>query len=225
MFESVVFRQLREMARGQVTYFREDEDLEGLDVRRLPCHFERMRMRNVCFALALVLSAGAGWFAPSVARADHEIGTPFTGNRPYQLDVHGGLIWYGVGLAAGARFGIPLVHNGFVSSLDNAVYFNFGADYYYLDSFDGLNHHYASGFGVPITLHWEFFFNDTWSAFAEIGFQIFFHPRYFERGDFYVDAGAWVIAAIGGSLHFSEAIALTLRFGNPYFAFGLTFQF
>jgi hypothetical protein len=85
--------------------------------------------------------------------------------------------------------------------------------------------HYGAGFGIPVTLHWEFYFNDTWSAFAEIGFQVFFHPRFFENGDFYADAGAWVIAMVGGSLHFSEAIALTLRFGNPYVAIGLTFQF
>ncbi len=182
-------------------------------------------MKSWSLALALVLAAGATSLTPSTARADHQIGTPFTGNRPYQLDVHSGLLWYGIGFAAGARFGIPLVHNGFVSTIDNAVYLNFGAEFYYLDTDDGLNRHYGAGFGIPVTLHWEFYFNDTWSAFAEVGFQIFFHPRYFETGNFYVDAGAWVIAMVGGSLHFSEAVALTLRVGNPYVAVGLTFQF
>ncbi len=182
-------------------------------------------MRRSHLALALVLATAAA-LAPTPARADHEIGTAFTGNRPYQLDVHAGLLWYGVGLAAGARFGIPIMHNGFVGSIDNAVYFNFGAEFYYLESFrDDLSRYYGAGFGIPITLHWEFYFNDTWSAFAEVGLQVFFHPRLFDRGDFQVEAGAWVIALVGGSLHFSEAIALTLRIGNPYVALGLTFQF
>jgi hypothetical protein len=185
-----------------------------------------MRTNRLALVLALTLSASALSLAPSTAHADHQIGTPFTGNRPFQLDVHAGLLWYGLGFAGGARFGIPIMHNGFVSSIDNAVYLNFGFDFYYLDSFDDmLAHHYGAGFGIPITLHWEFYFNDTWSAFAEVGFQIFFHPRFLENRGFYVDAGDWVIAMVGGSLHFSEAIALTLRVGNPYVAIGLTFQF
>jgi hypothetical protein len=186
-----------------------------------------MRTKHLPLALALVLAtAGGSTLMPSTAHADHEIGTPFTGNRPFQLDVHAGLLWYGIGFAAGARFGIPIMHNGFVSSIDNAVYLNFGADFYYLDTYDDmLNRHYGAGFGIPVTLHWEFYFNDTWSAFAELGFQVFFHPRFFENGHFYADAGAWIIGMVGGSLHFSEAIALTLRFGNPYVALGVTFQF
>jgi hypothetical protein len=188
---------------------------------------ELMRKNHLplALALALVFTAGGASLVPCTAHADHQIGTPFTGNRPFQLDVHAGFLWSGYGFAAGARFGIPIMHNGFVSSIDNAVYLNFGFDFYYLDTFDGANRHYGAGFGIPVTLHWEFYFSDTWSAFAELGFQVFFHPRFFEGGGFYADAGHWVIGMVGGSLHFSEAVALTLRIGNPYAALGLTFQF
>src|SRR5688572_32059960 len=31
-----------------------------------------------------------------------------------------------------SRFGIPILHNGFVSSINNAVYINFGADLYWI---------------------------------------------------------------------------------------------
>jgi hypothetical protein len=188
--------------------------------------------RSLLITLCLSFLATAA--LPERAQADHEIDTPFTGSRPLQLDFHGGFTWYGLGFAGGARFGIPLLQNGFVPSIDNAVYLNFGVDVYAID-WDGCRgaggcgggREYGFALGFPIALHWEFYFNDSWSAFAELGFQIFLPPALFYRnqwdpGD---HIGAWIIAAAGGSYHFSEAVALTLRVGNPYISFGVTFQF
>lgn len=190
----------------------------------------RKQLSNVGLILSLALASLAAPLAlPTVAHAEHEIRTPFTGTRPFQLDIHGGLSWYGIGLNTGVRFGIPIVHNGFVDSIDNAVYLNFGAELYYADEgWGGPDHHYFVGFGIPVTLHWEFYFNDTWSAFAELGFQVYFPPGWLDSNSglgFYVDAGAWVIAQVGGTLHFNEVIGLTLRVGNPYAAIGITFYF
>ncbi len=189
-------------------------------------------LRSLLIPLCLSLVTLAA--APERARADHDINTPFTGSRPLQLDFHGGFTWYGLGFAGGARFGIPLVQNGFVPSIDNAVYLNFGVDVYAID-WDGCRgaggcggaREYGFAMGFPVALHWEFYFNDSWSAFGELGFQIFLPPSLFYRnqwdpGD---HIGAWIIGAAGGSYHFSEAVALTLRVGNPYISFGVTFQF
>lgn len=191
---------------------------------RLPRTISRL-VALVSVAFALTLSSTA---LTSTARADHDIRSPYTGNRGFQLDFHGGFTWYGTGVAAGARFGIPLVHNGFVPTLDNAVYLNFGLDLYYMnDTFDCTSciDNYGFGFGVPVALHWEFFFNDTWSAFAEIGAQFVAHPYWFRHGQFRSDPGQWFLAAVGGSLHFSEAFSLTLRVGNPYVALGVVISF
>jgi hypothetical protein len=191
-------------------------------------------MRNVWLvAIALSLAVLGGTAVPAIARADHQIDQPFTGTRPFQLEFHGGLAWYGFGFVGGGRFGIPLVHNGFVSSLDNAVYLNFGGDFYFVDDYgcyapnpgDPCDvHGYRFAMGFPVALHWEFYFSDMWSAFAELGFQVFLPPSLFYRG--YVDYGAhvgqWVIAAAGGSLHLGDVVALTLRVGNPYLSFGIT---
>ena len=193
----------------------------------------RTSLARLLLASSLALAAtSASVIDPALAHADHHIGTPFTGTRPFQLDIHGGLLWYGYGIASGVRFGIPLMHNGFVNSIDNAVYLNFGVDFYYADDTNwggpgGGNHHYGFGFGIPVTLHWEFYFNDTWSAFGELGFQIYFPPSLWDNNanGFWVDAGAWVIAQVGGTLHFNEVVGLTLRVGNPYVAFGITFYF
>ncbi|HBQ11510.1 MAG TPA: hypothetical protein DEF51_10190, partial [Myxococcales bacterium] len=73
---------------------------------------------------------------------------------------------------------------------------------------------------------WEFYFNERWSAFAEAGAQFFLHPR-FLQGDRYevYELGYWFVWTVGGSLHLTENVLLTLRVGSPYIAFGVTFQF
>jgi len=180
----------------------------------------RTSLARILFVTSIALVPLA---APAVARAEH----PFAGTRPFQLDLHGDLLWYGYGIGGGARFGIPIVHNGFVDSIDDAVYINFGIDTYYVDDFGWMGagvHHYGFGMGFPITLHWEFYFNDTWSAFGELGFQVYFPASVFDGNPtgYYVDAGAWIIGMVGGTLHFNEVVGLTLRVGNPYVSIGVT---
>ncbi|UJR79248.1 hypothetical protein [Sandaracinus amylolyticus] len=192
-----------------------------------------MTSRRNAWLVALALGVATLASAAPAARADHRIDQPFTGTRPFQLEFHGGLAWYGFGFAGGARFGIPILHNGFVPSIDNAVYINFGGDFYFVDDWGCYRndpgdpcagHEYRFAMGFPVALHWEFYFSDTWSAFAELGFQVYLPPSLFYRG--YVDygdhVGAWVIAAVGGSLHLGDVVSLTLRVGNPYISFGVT---
>lgn len=187
-----------------------------------------MTSRRNVWLVAVALTLATLGSAPA-ARADHQIDRPFTGSRPFQLDFHGGLAWYGFGFAGGGRFGIPIVQNGFIPTLDNAVYLNFGADFYFVDDHGcrrggGCDRAYRFAMGFPVALHWEFYFNDTWSVFGEIGVNVYLPPGFFDRNefDFREDAGAWVIFAAGGTLHLGEVFALTLRVGNPYIAFGIT---
>lgn len=182
----------------------------------------------LCLAFLAALSITAA--APSEAEAQGtDINTPFTGQRPFQLDVHAGFVWRGWGFASGVRFGIPIVNNGFISSINNAVYINFGADFYYLRCYycgRRGNDYYGFGLGFPVSLHWEFYVNDNWSFFAEIGVNIWLDPAFFD-GDPYdpYDGFYWFLAAAGASFHVSQNFLLTLRVGIPYVAFGLTFQF
>jgi hypothetical protein len=177
-------------------------------------------MKNTLLSLTLVAAAcfGTGaWAAPTEAQT--RIGTPHSGGRPLQLDLHGGFVWRHGGFSTGVRFGIPIVDNGFVSSINNAVYINFGGDLYFIRK--GRS---GVGLGLPVTLHWEFYFSDHWSAFGEAGINVFFGPRYWSNQDLDVDAD-WLIGAVGGRFWFNEGIAITLRLGSPYASFGVSFFF
>lgn len=182
--------------------------------------------------LAAAFAALTALSAPGVAEAQRgrvDINTPHTGGRPFQLDIHGGFTWWGIGAATGVRFGIPIVDNGFVSSINNAVYINFGIDFYWVRSRCGnpgcSYWDYGAGLGLPVALHWEFYFNENWSAFVELGVNIFFHPWFWDNGRFDAyEGGYWFLGAVGGSFHINEWFLLTLRVGTPYIAFGITFQ-
>lgn len=183
------------------------------------------RSRAILFAATLAVTSLAGSVDTAHAQGV-DINRPFTGHRPFQLDLHGGFTWWGWGAATGVRFGIPIVDNGFISSINNAIYINFGVDFYWIRwRPNGRDWDYNYGFGFPVTLHWEFYFNDNWSAFIELGGQFFIHPRWIngEKFDAY-DAGHWFVAQAGVSFHVNDWFLLTLRVGTPYVAFGLTFQ-
>lgn len=162
-----------------------------------------------------------------------DIDDPFSGQRPFQLEAHAGFAWFGVGFVSGVRFGIPIIHNGFIESLNNAVYINFGADFYFVrwqcGRFNGGNcdfYDYAFAFGIPATLHWEFYFSDMWSAFAEVGGQFFFHPRWLNGEPFTVyDGGYWFVGAVGARMHLGDNFAITLRVGSPYTSFSAALLF
>lgn len=185
----------------------------------------RMNQLGISAIIAFMLVALSMTLVPSEAMAEGgggtNIRTPFTGDRPFQLDIHGGFSHFGVGVATGARFGIPIIDNGFVRSINNAVYINFGADFYFVKH----GNDYAPGLGIPVALHWEFYFTDRWTVFAELGVNIYIHPNLFRGHGWDWSPGHWILGAIGGRFQINRVIALTLRLGNPYSAFGVTFMF
>ncbi len=154
-----------------------------------------------------------GWGMPAWAT---DLSVPFTGERPNTLDLHLGVVPYGYGGALGARFGIPIVDNGFVDTINNSVYVTLGADIYTYSDPDvpGL------AVGIPITLQWSFYFTDEWSAFGEGGLNLYAGPAFW-AGDARLVNGSWLITAVGGRYHLSSTMALQLRAGWPYTSVGV----
>jgi hypothetical protein len=182
-----------------------------------------MHTKHRAFAIALLLGVLA--FPITTAHARSIFRRPHYGERPYQLDVYLGFAYIGAGPAFGGRFGFPIVRNGFIPSVNNAVYINVGADFYVIGYKGGKDRHYAFGFAIPVTMHWEFYFTPRWSAFFEVGPNIFFHPSIFDGKGWKADASHWFSAAVGGRFWFNRKMALTARAGNPHTSIGMAFMF
>jgi hypothetical protein len=168
-------------------------------------------MKPIVVAAALLAAAPA--FATDIRE-------PFSGKRPHTLEFHGGFTYYGTGLAAGLRYGIPIVDNGFIGPINNSVYITIGADFYLLGRVPGYGNRGGVGFGIPVMLQWNFHFTDEWSAFGEAGVNPYFDSYFFDGNALYF-GGPWVGAAVGGRYHMSNGLALIGRAGTPYVSFGV----
>jgi len=140
----------------------------------------------------------------------------------------------GTGFGLGFRGSIPLVHNGFIPSINNSVAIGFGIDFArygrgdYCRGFggDGNCNDYRrqdsfNEFWFPVVLQWNFFLSRNWSVFGEPGIAINYHswdaPEDFAFQPF--------IFFAGGRYHFNDSIALTMRIGYPAFSVGCSFMF
>ena len=137
---------------------------------------------------------------------------------------------------------IPIVRNGFVSSINNNVGIGFGLDWLH---YNGCYYRYyfnpgfcdnLDSFWVPVDMQWNFFLATHWSVFGEPGLAIVYQ----NFGNYYgcYDAAGRLVPCgsgpnhisvepiffVGGRYHFSESAALTLRIGWPYASFGISFM-
>lgn len=165
-----------------------------------------------------------------VASAQHsgvDIERPHRGVRDTELNLHAGFSYRGQGPAAGFRFAFPIVDNGFVPSIDNAVYISVGGDFIFEDCVGGCGKRadkYGAAVAVPVTLRWQFNFNPAWSAYAELGPNFYFHSGWTGSGKFpgvSKTIPGWFAGAIGAKWHFAPRTSLTFAVGAPYPHVGL----
>jgi hypothetical protein len=187
------------------------------------------------FALALL-------FVPDTAQAQSTIRQP--GNHPkYSFDAepHGLIGWdppgpaHDTGLGLGFRGTVTLVDNGFVSTINNSIGIGFGLDWIHYEDddfgywcrgnrfcddpfFDDFD---VDFFVLPIVMQWNFWLHRQWSVFGEVGGAI----GIVSAEEFYGDDDVEFFPVIffgGGRFHFSDAAALTMRIGYPYFSIGVS---
>jgi len=153
----------------------------------------------------------------------------------------------GQGYGLGGRFTIPIVKNGFVSTINNSVGIGFGLDWAHYNGCDYYNY-YDPRYGYdcpnfntfvsPVVMQWNFFLSTHWSVFGEPGFALEYGTWGGCNGA-YIDPNGNVhnyacpnrpnpfsiepVFFFGGRFHFSESAALTMRVGWPYFSIGISF--
>jgi hypothetical protein len=187
------------------------------------------RFHAALVALVLVTASAA-------ARADDTIQRP--GDHPaynFELEPHlllgsdDAYAWGGWGL--GVRVSIPLVDNGFVSTINNNVAISFGLD---IEHYDGCWYNgncTATYFDFPVVMQWNFYVAQRWSVFGEPGIVLYHGfiancpngvdcPNGHPNGD---DVGIEPAIYLGGRYYLSNNVTLTARIGFPSCSFGISF--
>lgn len=185
-------------------------------------------------------------------RADDTIKRP--GDHPqYAVEIEPHLLWgwthYNYapvdGFGAGVRFSIPIVENGFVSTINNSVAISFGLDWLH---YSGSNCYYYNGdprfrngpcyyvgnanyLFFPVAMQWNFFVASRFSVFGEPGLAIY--HGFFDYCENVPpgapcgnpsQTGIDFAFYVGGRFHVNQDIALVLRIGYPTFSFGVSFM-
>jgi hypothetical protein len=181
------------------------------------------------FALAVLVALVADW----PARADDTVKHP--GDHPaYNVEAEPHLLlgWDDVyasdGYGIGARFSIPIVDNGFVSSINNSVAIGFGLDLLHYDSCWYNAPCSANYIHIPVVMQWNFYVAHRWSVFGEPGLVIF--HGFFEDCPSNISCpGRPRVTSLepalylGGRYHFNDKMSLTMRIGFPSISVGLSF--
>jgi len=168
-------------------------------------------IRRVLPRLLCGLVTLCGLAAARPAAADQMV-IKFPGLHPnytFEAEPHGLLAPYAQFVPGiGFRGTINIVHNGFVSSINNSVGIGFGADWV------------DKGVWIPVVMQWNFWLSRNWSVFGEPGVSIRAGQGLEGKHDDHLGIlGLWV----GGRFHFNDRIALTMRVGRPTFSVGVSF--
>jgi hypothetical protein len=116
-------------------------------------------------------------------------------------------------LGFGLRVDIPIVPEGLLASAKDELAISPGADLLFDNG--------EVWVGVPVALQWNFYLNQSWSVFPELGLALLAgHHHRDRRSDVAVD----FLLAVGGRYHWNDRNALVLRVGWPIgVQFGVTF--
>ena len=214
--------------------------------------------RGATWRVGLVVCAAAACATMFVAReAEAQIKQPGAHAKySVELEPHAAIWWQDSGDAywsnnsgwgLGLRASIPLVDNGFVSSINNNVTLGFGLDWGHFSHkcywgwnrndprYYGNNDCTANTLWFPVVMQWNFFITKAFSVFGEPGLAIR-HSWWNWNG------GAWCGPAnnpyscdwsdsntglepvffVGGRVG-NEKVSFTFRLGWPYASLGASF--
>jgi hypothetical protein len=198
-------------------------------------------------AAAAALAAAVGTLAvEGNARAQSTILRP--GDRaPYLFELEPHLLatpfnppgdGTGSGLGAGVRANFEVLHEGFVSSINDSVALSVGADFLHYQGSGppapGVCRRYVPGPGgtnvcvevsqtggpsnyafLPVAMQWNFWLARQWSVFGEPAVILYWFD--------YRTLGAYPALYLGGRFHISDTLTLTLRIGYPTLSLGVSF--
>lgn len=142
------------------------------------------------------------------------------GNSKVRFDAHLNLGWYRA-FGLGMRADIPVVKEGLVSGVADDLAISLGGDLYWFYDNSKYNRDDGWGLSIPVVAQWNFYINDKWSVFPELGLAVHLGPYV---DDYYWGSPITLAIGLGGRYHFSSRNALLLRLAWPGgLQFGITF--
>jgi hypothetical protein len=134
-----------------------------------------------------------------------------------------GYYYYGFPFGLGGRFLIPIIHDGFIPSVNDSFSIEFGLDF---SGATGLGRFYPT-LGIPVEVMWAFHLTQKFAVYAKVGavLEINFVP--------YVCVGTTLcrgavsaspIGNLGLMYKFSEKISFRAEVGYPWVKVGLGFD-
>jgi hypothetical protein len=200
--------------------------------------------------VALCLAALVWLAFPAAAQAQAVIKQP--GNHPdyaVEIEPHLAFQWAGRygsndGVGPGARFNIPFMHNGPISTINNNMGISFGLDVTFGGGQGWCYNRYAdrrfyagydcssTEFWLPVAMQWNFWLTKVISVFGEPGFAIAHRRWSYDycavSGDLgcdqhYSSTDLDFIFGAGGRFMFSDHIGATVRIGYPMLTAGINF--
>lgn len=190
-------------------------------------------IRRANLIVALIAALGTLATAADVeAQRRGQRGRSIDGVR---FDAHLDVGWWGA-FGAGFRVDIPIVPDGFIDRMHDELAISFGGEVFFWTWYNERDywgrghgyydyHHEGVAFAPVAAAQWNFYLNESWSLFPELGIAtfIFWHRHEQDRpthGHFRVSP----LASFGARWHFSDRNALLFRATWPVgFQVGITF--
>ncbi len=116
------------------------------------------------------------------------------------------------GWGPGVRLSFPIVHNGFIPSLNNSIAIGTGLDW--------IHYSLSDSFLIPAVLQWNFHFSRVITVFGEPGVAL----RHLRVGDT-TNNKAMLILQGGAKFMLSPDFGITVRAGFPYLSVGASMLF
>jgi len=144
--------------------------------------------------------------------------------RPMMISAFTGIHYgyyaaYGFPLAIGGRFYVPLVHGGFLPSVNDEFGIEPGLDFTFTFLSSIYDESTVFGFGVPVDAVWDFHITSSFDAYAKLGFVFGNVFSDFGYGGFW-----WTIrSAVGMRLKLSDAVYFRAEVGWPALLAGFGF--
>lgn len=178
---------------------------------------------------ALLISSGI-LLSASGAEAQRGRGRMIQGVRP---EVHLDFGWHGA-FGVGFRVDIPIVPDGFIDGVDDEFALSPGAEFFFFSYYNnhGVRGHYYYDEGLAVwpllAAQWNFYLNEDWSIFPELGIAMIFYTHTHRVSDFGDETHSHIafdpFFGFGARWHFNARNALLMRLSWPAgFQIGITF--